>query len=60
MISKFYGHCHSNMEDKYNRGKQMDVGVDNAYKLLGEYRPFSFEEARDMVKDRQQTEVVGD
>lgn len=57
---QFYGHCHSNMESKYNRGKQMDVGVDNAYKLLGEYRPFSFEEARDMVKDRERTEVVGD
>lgn len=57
---QFYGHCHSKMEDKYNRGKQMDVGVDNAYKLLGQYRPFSFEEARDMVKDRQRTETISD
>ncbi len=48
----FYGHCHSNMEDKYNRGKQMDVGVDNIFKLKGEYRPISIDEGFELVKDR--------
>lgn len=48
----FYGHCHSNMEEKYNRGKQMDVGVDNIFKLKGEYRPISIDEGFELVKDR--------
>jgi len=38
-----YGHSHSMAEHLVN-GKSMDVGVDNAFKLLGEYRPFSHEE----------------
>jgi len=36
-----YGHSHSNLPDL---GKSMDVGVDNAYKLFGEWRPFNFDE----------------
>lgn len=43
-----YGHSHANAEpwlDKVMPGRRsMDVGVDNAYRLLGEYRPFAFEE----------------
>lgn len=38
-----YGHSHSSLEHLPN-GRSMDVGIDNAYKLLGEYRPFSMEE----------------
>lgn len=41
-----YGHSHSEMEDKLNecfpQRRSMDVGVDNIYKLYGEYRPISF------------------
>jgi len=40
-----YGHSHSTFEP-HKRGKQMDVGVDNAFKILGQYRPFSFDEIR--------------
>jgi calcineurin-like phosphoesterase family protein len=47
-----YGHCHSGMEDKYPRGRQMDVGVDNAVKLVGEYRPFSLREVLGLVETR--------
>jgi calcineurin-like phosphoesterase family protein len=36
-----HGHCHGNIERTRN---QLDVGVDMAYKLLGEYRPFTTEE----------------
>lgn len=43
-----YGHSHSTAEawlDKFMPGRRsIDVGVDNAFKVLGEYRPFSFEE----------------
>jgi calcineurin-like phosphoesterase family protein len=36
-----FGHCHASVEGV---GKSMDVGIDNAKKLLGEYRPFSHNE----------------
>ena len=43
-----YGHCHSTIEeqlDKINPERMsMDVGVDNIFKLFGEYRPISLEE----------------
>lgn len=43
-----YGHSHAGVEDYLNKAmpgrKSMDVGVDNAAKVLGEYRPFSFQE----------------
>lgn len=39
-----HGHCHSN--DHVNRlPNQLDCGVDNAFNLLGSYRPFTFYEA---------------
>lgn len=38
----FHGHSHGKYQ---GLGRILDVGVDNAYKLLGEYRPFSLEEA---------------
>lgn len=51
-----YGHSHSNAEttlDKIMPGRlSMDVGIDNAYKVLGEARPFSFSEIKDIFKDR--------
>lgn len=43
-----YGHSHSTAEQWLDRiipeRFSMDVGVDNIYKLFGEYRPISFEE----------------
>ncbi len=36
-----YGHSHDSIPD---HGKSMDVGVDTAYRLFGEYRPFSLSE----------------
>lgn len=53
---QLYGHSHSGAEpwlDRVMKGRRsMDVGVDNAYKLLGAYRPFSFEEIQEIMKDR--------
>jgi len=40
-----YGHSHSTFEP-HKQGKQMDVGVDNAAKLVGVYRPLSFKEIK--------------
>lgn len=43
-----YAHSHSNAEAALERmmpgRRSMDVGVDNAKKILGDYRPFSLEE----------------
>ena len=47
-----YGHCHATIEDQI-KGRQMDVGVDNAYRLFGEYRPFKLEETRDILLKRE-------
>jgi len=38
-----YGHCHGTVENRL-RGRSMDVGIDNARKLLGAWRPFSINE----------------
>jgi calcineurin-like phosphoesterase family protein len=47
-----YGHSHSTAEkklDEFMPGRRsIDVGVDNAFKVLGEYRPFSFDELNKM------------
>jgi len=42
----FYGHSHGRLEPYPNA---LDVGVDKAAQLLGEYRPFSLEEAVSLV-----------
>jgi calcineurin-like phosphoesterase family protein len=51
-----YGHSHSEAEDYLHKAfpnrRSMDVGVDNAYKLLGEYRPFSFDEIKAIMDKR--------
>ena len=43
-----YGHSHSTAEKWLNEmmpnRRSIDVGVDNAIKILGEYRPFSFKD----------------
>lgn len=51
-----YGHAHGNAEawlDENMPGRlSMDVGVDNAFKILGEYRPFSFPEISSIMDSR--------
>ena len=47
-----YGHSHGTLEDR-PLGKSMDVGIDNAFKLLGEYRPFSIIEIINIMDKRE-------
>jgi calcineurin-like phosphoesterase family protein len=53
---QLYGHSHANAEAKLDQmmpdRRSMDVGVDNAFRLLGEYRPFSLEEISQIMDDR--------
>jgi calcineurin-like phosphoesterase family protein len=51
-VLHIYGHSHSNAED-WVIGKSMDVGIDNAKRLLGEYRPFSIEEVISLMDKRE-------
>jgi calcineurin-like phosphoesterase family protein len=44
-----HGHCHSSYQ---GLGKILDVGIDNAIKVLGSYRPFSQHEVIDLLKDK--------
>lgn len=43
-----FGHCHSNLNEfigsKIPEAKMLDTGIDNAAKILADYRPFSFKE----------------
>lgn len=52
-----YGHAHGSAErwlDENMPGRtSMDVGVDNARKLLGEYRPFSFDDISSIFASRK-------
>lgn len=41
-----HGHSHGTMRPL---GRQLDIGVDNAAKLLGEYRPFSVHEIAHII-----------
>lgn len=47
---QLYGHSHSELEPFMDRAmpgrRSIDVGIDNAAKLLGDYRPFSFDELK--------------
>lgn len=45
-----YGHSHDTIPD---HGKSMDVGIDVAYRLFGEYRPFSFEEIIQIMNKKE-------
>lgn len=52
-----YGHSHTTAEkrlDDFMPGRRsIDVGVDNAFKVLGEYRPFSFDELSKLFSQRK-------
>jgi calcineurin-like phosphoesterase family protein len=45
-----WGHSHSEMPP---HGASFDCGVDNAYKLLGKYRPFTFGEVKEQMAKLQ-------
>jgi calcineurin-like phosphoesterase family protein len=53
----FFAHSHGKLSgwlDEHIPGYNgLDVGVDSAYQLLGEYRPFSFEEAKKIILSKQ-------
>ena len=46
-----HGHSHDNCNTRPN-AKRLDVGVDTAKRLLGTYRPFSWDEVRDIMSKR--------
>lgn len=53
-----YGHSHDSLDNHGEYwGKSMDVGVDSAYRILGEYRPFSYDEIKDILSKRDVNEV---
>lgn len=51
-----YGHMHAQREDTLDQlfpgRRSMDVGIDNAKRLLGEYRPFSEHEVLNLIGSR--------
>lgn len=57
-----YGHLHSEREETldflFAHRRSMDVGVDNAKKLLGEYKPFSEDFIMDRLLARQNHDPV--
>lgn len=56
-VWNLYGHSHRSAEpwlDMYMPGRRaIDVGVDNAAAVLGEYRPFSFKEIERIMSARK-------
>lgn len=52
-----YGHSHSGAEEfmdyHFPGRRSMDVGIDNVYKLFGEYRPISYLEVLKIMKNRK-------
>ena len=49
-----YGHSHDSIPDF---GKSMDVGIDVAYRMFGEYRPFSITEIIDIMAKKDISEL---
>lgn len=45
-----HGHSHSSLPPI---GKQLDVGIDEAFKRFGEYRPFEFKEIQKIMQQKQ-------
>lgn len=54
-----HGHCHGNVDQKNidDNVKRIDVGVDSAFKVFGEYRPFHIDEVLELVKDRARNTI---
>lgn len=49
-----FGHSHGTL---IPRGRAMDVGIDAAFRMLGEYRPFSLEEVIHFTSEEGQPKV---
>lgn len=50
-----HGHLHADENDvvkEIHKYKSMDCGIDNYYKLFGEYSVFSFEQIKELLKDK--------
>jgi hypothetical protein len=43
-----FGHCHSSYK---HMGKALDIGIDNVYKLTGEYRPINLLEFQQITNN---------
>jgi calcineurin-like phosphoesterase family protein len=53
-VIHLYGHSHDSIDKNGEHwGKSMDVGIDAAKRLLGEYRPFSIEEIINIMDKRE-------
>jgi len=52
---QLFGHSHNAIRPWTN---QLDVGVDSAAELLGEYRPFSFGEVAHFIAESQDPEMM--
>lgn len=52
-----YGECHGEIEEEFDKilpeRKSMDVGVDNAYEMYGEFRPFALQEILTLMQARK-------
>lgn len=50
-----FGHSHGSLDDSPN-GRSIDVGIDTAFKQFNEYRPYSFNEVKElcMLNDIQE------
>lgn len=51
-----HGHLHSDENPilkQIHEYKSMDVGIDNYYKLFGEYNIFNFDEIKNLLKDKK-------
>jgi calcineurin-like phosphoesterase family protein len=44
---QLHGHSHGTLEPFHN---QLDIGIDNAFKIFGSYRPFSFNEVKAIME----------
>jgi len=51
-----YGHSHDGLDKHPNQpwGKSMDVGIDSAFRLVGQYRPFNIKEVMHFLSSRKQ------
>ncbi len=45
----FHGHCHGRLPKVENR---LDVGIDNIFNLIGEWRPISLDEALELCSQK--------
>jgi len=53
-IVHLFGHVHGSLKGD---GRSLDVGMDNAHKLFGEYRPFSQEDIFEYMKGEKLTQI---